>query len=107
MVIVRAPANLELWQERSIECRRSGMTVAAWCTKQGISDKTYNYWHRKLAKLQKEIGDKEPSATYEISQNMRITAEITATLHCNGVDADVCSGANEETLIRFCRALKC
>ena len=106
MVIVRDPANLELWQERISECRRSGMTVAAWCEEQGISDKTYYYWHRKLAILQNRTRDAEPSAFYEISGNMHSTAEMTATLHCGGVDADVYSGADEETLIRLCRALK-
>ena len=106
MVIVRDPANLELWQERVNECRRSGMTVTAWCEKQGISDKTYYYWHRKLAKLQNHSGDAVPSAFYEISGNMRNTAEISATLHSGGLDVDVYSGADEETLIRLCRALK-
>lgn len=28
MVIVRNPVDLELWQERFSECRRSGITVA-------------------------------------------------------------------------------
>lgn len=106
MVIVRNPANLELWQERISECRRSGMTVAEWCKKQGISDKTYYYWHRKLAKLQNLTGDAVPSTFYEISGNIRNTAEITATLHCGGVDADIYSGADEETLLRLCKAIK-
>lgn len=106
MVIVRNPASLELWRERISECRRSGMTVAAWCEKQGISDKTYYYWHRKLVKLQDLTGDAEPSAFYEISGNIRNTVQITATLHCCGIDTDVYSGADEETLLRLCRALK-
>ena len=106
MVIVRDAANLELWQERISECRRSGMTVTAWCETQGISDKTYYYWHRKLAKLQDQTGDTVPYAFYEISRKMRNTAEITATVHSGGVEADVYSGADEETLIRLCRALK-
>ena len=106
MVIVRDTANLELWQERVSECRRSGMTVVAWCEKQGISDKTYYYWHGKLAKLQNHSGDAVPSAFYEISGNMRNAAEISTTLHCGGLDADVYHGADEETQIRLCRALK-
>ena len=74
MVIVRNPADLELWQERFCECRRSGMTVAAWCEKQGISDKTYYYWHRKLGKLQNHTRDEESSTFYEISGNINNTA---------------------------------
>ena len=70
MVIVRNPANLKLWQERFSECRRSGMTVAAWCEKQGISDKTYYYWHRKLSKLQNHTRDEASSTFYEISGNI-------------------------------------
>ena len=106
MVIVRNPANLELWQERIRECRGSGKTVSAWCEEQGISEKTYYYWHRKLMKLQNQTGEVVSSAFYEISRNLRNTAEVSATLHCGGLDADVYSGANEETLIRLCRALK-
>ena len=76
MVIVRDAANLELWQERISECRRSGMTVTAWCETQGISDKTYYYWHRKLAKLQDQTGDTVPSTFFEISGNITDRKEV-------------------------------
>jgi len=50
MVIVRNPDDLALWQDRIQECRNSGQTVVAWCAEKGISEKTYYYWHRKLAR---------------------------------------------------------
>lgn len=106
MVIVRKPESLELWQERISKCRNSGMTVADWCAKEGLSDKTYYYWHRKLRRLQEAETHSQQCSFYEIHQPNQSKAEISATLHYGGILVDVYTGADEETLLRLCRVLR-
>ena len=43
-----AGKRVQLWAERIAECRGSGMSVRAWCRGNGISEKTYYYWQRRL-----------------------------------------------------------
>ena len=40
--------RLENWTARITACRSSGMTVRAWCQENGLSEKTYYYWQRRL-----------------------------------------------------------
>jgi len=40
--------RLERWSGKIAACRSSGMTVRAWCQENGISEKTYYYWQRRL-----------------------------------------------------------
>lgn len=40
--------RLENWTARIMACRSSGMTVRAWCQENGLSEKTYYYWQRRL-----------------------------------------------------------
>ena len=40
--------RLENWTARIMACRSSGMTVRAWCRENGLSEKTYYYWQRRL-----------------------------------------------------------
>ncbi len=106
MVVVRKPENLELWRSRINDCRNSGKTVVDWCAEQGISGKTYYYWHRKLIKLQRMQAVAERPSFYEITGSRLACETVAATLHCNGVNADIYNGADEEILVRLCRALK-
>ena len=41
-------AHIAQWQQLVYDCRHSGMTVRAWCAKNGISEKTYYYRQRKV-----------------------------------------------------------
>ena len=40
--------RLKQWSRKIVACRSSGMTVRTWCQKNGISEKTYYYWQRRL-----------------------------------------------------------
>lgn len=40
--------RLENWTARIMACRSNGMTVRAWCQENGLSEKTYCYWQRRL-----------------------------------------------------------
>lgn len=38
----------EQWTNIIKECLASGMNKTAWCREQGISDKSFFYWQRRL-----------------------------------------------------------
>ncbi len=40
--------RMEQWKQIIQECRRSGLSNKAYCQQQGISEKTYYYWLRKV-----------------------------------------------------------
>ena len=41
-------ALLQEWSTKIAECRSSGMTVKAWCAKQGIAIQTYYRWEKRF-----------------------------------------------------------
>lgn len=52
--------NVFEWQRLVQDCRQSGMTVKAWCARNGISEKSYYYRQKKVweaAQQQKEEQD--------------------------------------------------
>ncbi len=42
------PAVTERWQQRLRRFARSGLTVAAFCTREGIAPATFHAWKRRL-----------------------------------------------------------
>ena len=56
----------QFWQ-RVMEARReSGLSVAAFCRQEGLSEGAYYYWHRKLAGGVSQPGEKSPPAFLEV-----------------------------------------
>ena len=47
--------RLENWTARIMACRSSGMTVRAWCRENGLSEKTYYYWQRRLFQMRSAL----------------------------------------------------
>lgn len=43
LTITEHDARLNLWIQRIKECRKSSMTVTAWCKANEINEKTYYY----------------------------------------------------------------
>lgn len=51
---VRHEYRMEQWRQIIQDCQESGLSDKAYCEQQGISEKTYYYWLRKLRKLAME-----------------------------------------------------
>ena len=45
---VRKAYRMEQWRQIIQDCQKSGLSNRAYCQQQGISEKTYYYWLRKL-----------------------------------------------------------
>ena len=75
--------RLENWTTRIMACRSSGMTVRAWCRENGLSEKTYYYWQRRLFQTLSEQQTVYKTAFAEVtppqlvcSGNVAVTAEM-------------------------------
>jgi len=44
----RDKQKLAIWEQRLARHRASGMTIAAFCRKEGVSDRVFQYWSRRL-----------------------------------------------------------
>ena len=77
---LNAAQRVQLWAERIAECRGSGMSVRAWCRGNGISEKTYYYWQRRL--YQQMVCTTEGVSFAKIPQGIQ-------TGQCSGVAAKI------------------
>ena len=85
---LNAVQRVQLWAERIAECRGSGKSVRAWCKGNGISEKTYYYWQRRL--YQQMVCTTEAVSFAKIPQGIQ-------TGQCSGAAAKISlSGATIE-----------
>lgn len=101
--------RLESWTARIIACRGSGMTVRAWCQENGLSEKTYYYWQRRLFQLLSEQQQAiRQSAFAEITpaSNSRSSGGVAVTVRISGVEADIHNGADAAAVETVLRILK-
>lgn len=59
--------RLNEWAQMVGMCRNSGMTVAAWCAKEGLSPKTYYYRLRRVCEAIPETGRRHISGLSPVS----------------------------------------
>ena len=80
------------WAERIRECRSSKMSVRNWCKENGLSEKTYYYWQRKLFQLVSE----QQNAFAEITPRLgrRREQDIAATIRIGELEADIYAGSD-------------
>lgn len=43
--------KLRQWAEIVTICRNSGITIRSWCDENGVNEKQYYYWQRKLREM--------------------------------------------------------
>lgn len=98
---LNANQRAEVWGQRIAACRNSGMTVREWCSQEGLSEKTFYYWQRKLYQMVLEESSFVEVPTTSVPAN-----RIIATVQISGVCASVHSGADEQTLASLLRAMK-
>ena len=58
MSMGRDGSREEFWRQAIERCADSGMTIAAFCAREGLKPTTYHYWRRKTKR-----GDECPSST--------------------------------------------
>lgn len=102
--------RLENWTARIMACRSSGMTVRAWCQENGLSEKTYYYWQRRLfqalAGQQQQTIQQPAFAEITPAPNGRPSGGVAVTVRISGVEADIHNGADADAVETVLRILK-
>ncbi len=100
--------RLENWTARIMACRSSGMTIRSWCQENGLSEKSYYYWQRRLFDtLSQEQKAAQPAfAEITPSTRNRLGSGVAVTVRISGAEADIHAGADAATVETVLRVLK-
>ena len=100
--------RLENWTARIMACRSSGMTIREWCRENGLSEKSYYYWQRRLFDTlsQQQKGVQPTFAEITPSFTNRQDCGIAVTVRISGAEADIHTGADAATVETVLRVLK-
>lgn len=89
--------QLAEWNDKVAQCRSSGMTVRAWCEREGIGYKTYYRWERQILSLSRQALKKAGEAELAKIDNP-VFAEISPAkvqMQQSGIAAVVKLNGNE------------
>jgi hypothetical protein len=95
-------AKMNQWSKRVAVCRNSGMTIKAWCAQEGVSEKTYYYWQRKIFKA----AQNQMAEFIEVTGSLPSGKAFVATINVNGYSIEIHSGADKETLKALLEAVR-
>ena len=99
--------RLENWTARIMVCRGSGMTVRAWCRENGLSEKTYYYWQRRLFQALSEQQVSHKTAFAEVTPPQPVcSGNVAVTVRISGAEADIHAGADTAIVETVLRILK-
>lgn len=107
-------AQLSEWAQMVSQCRNSGMTVSAWCTENGINEKTYYYRLKRVCEAIPEaksgnlpIPQKEEEPVFaEVTPAGRSRSTDTAiTVRLGSVEMEIHNGAEPEAIEAALKAL--
>lgn len=96
-------ANLEEWSQRVAECRSSGLTAAQWCAENGIKEKTYYTWRRRVFAATEERQEGPRFARLSTPERR---GDLAATVRIGQVTVDVYTGADADTVAAIVRRLR-
>lgn len=99
--------RLAEWSERIMKCRNSGMTVRRWCQENGIAEKSYFYWQRRLFEtLSRKQEAAEPTFAEVTPLRSVHSGKVAVTVRISGAEAEICNGADAATVETVLRILK-
>ena len=93
------------------ECRDSGQTIRSWCDENGIGEKSYYYWQRRLRENACQVLEQSSTpglpAFAEVSISRASNPEaIAVTLRMGEITAEIHNRADPTTLEAVIRTLK-
>ena len=100
--------RLENWTAKIMACRGSGMTVRAWCQENGLSEKTYYYWQRRLFQTlsEQQQAVRQPAFAEVTPVQAVRSGSVAVTVRIAEAEADIHSGADAATVETVLRILK-
>lgn len=96
-----ADQRLSVWAQRIAERRSSGTSVKSWCRENGVSEKTYSYWQKRINTPARE----QQAPEFAELHSPHFRSSVVASMEIAGVGVQVYAGADEQTLRALLRAL--
>ena len=76
------------------------MTVRAWCRENGLSEKTYYYWQRRLFQALSEQQAAHETVFAEVTPSQLVcSGKVAVTVRIAGAEADIHSGADADPAV--------
>ncbi len=95
--VISQQERMEVWAERIMACRNSGMSVRAWCLDNGLNEKSYFYWQRKLFHTLSQ--QRVQSTTFaEVTPKMVSGGSVAVSLQINDIGVALHNGADSDTV---------
>lgn len=106
VLAIRDDYRLQTWAQTVQACRNSGMTNRAFCRQQGIPEKTYYYWLRKLRNAaaetsQPKLVQLEPDAVKTVK-----TRDETLEIQFRGASLSIPGNVDIATVAEILRTLQ-
>ena len=99
--------RMQNWVELVRECNESPLTKAEWCAQQGICEKTFYYWQKKLRKqmgdLINEAEAQSQHALVQVPLQTQASFEAVAVLHKGDVAIELSNRVSLELLENMSR----
>ena len=101
--VVNHQQKLSEWAERVSDCRKSGLSMRAWCQENDICEQTCYRWQRRLYDLAQK---QQENRFAEVTPQAMNRSGIAVTVQLGGVELAVHNGADAATVEAVLRAVK-
>ena len=101
VLVVRDEYRAQNWAMLIQECNNSGLTKREFCQKQGISEKSFYYWQRKLRSH--IIESSEPQL---VSLDQPVVLGDTLDIRFRGAELKLPAGVDIDAVVNLLRAIQ-
>ena len=96
MLMAKHESMINVWRQRVMECKTSGLTVAEWCEQNHINKKTYFYWQKQV--WDHEINTMVPDRSPDLPASVQFAEISVPSCSVLSGDADVVQRHGEWTM---------
>lgn len=109
MMAVRSEYRLQQWAQVVEQCRESGLSNREFCRKNGISEKTYYYWLRRLREATAKQIQNPTLVQLDAEPKAAVESSTVGMIHLWVKEAEMTipSGVDPATIQAVIRALQC
>ena len=112
IVKAKHESMINIWRQRVMECKTSGLTVRKWCEQNHIGRKTYYYWQKQV--WDHEVNTIVPERPAEFPRSVQFAEISVPSCSDYSGDADIVLQHGEWTMeirntvdqMLFCRILE-
>ena len=96
MLMAKHESMINVWMQRVMECKTSGLTVAEWCEQNHINKKTYFYWQKQV--WDHEINTMVPDRPPDLPASVQFAEISVPSCSVLSGDADIVLRHGEWTM---------